>query len=127
MNRLPVITLVALVVIGASCTSIKPGNDAFVVRAEQAQQAAFDTVDTFLYLEKSNRAAFWALNHGIKKAADGLRAWYPAANATAVAMIKAYKRNRTDTNKANLVTALAVLAQARVEAEQWLAQTGGAQ
>jgi hypothetical protein len=127
MNQIRIITLAALLVLGAGCAQLQPGNDAVVVRSEQVQQTIFDVVDTFLAYEKANRDALWAINPGVKKAADDLRRTFPLANATALNMLDAYKHNRTLENKVNLMTALAVIEQARTEAQAWLIQSGGEQ
>jgi len=127
MNQIRNLTLAALLVLGAGCAQLQPGHDAVVVRSEQIQQSIFDTVDTFLAYEKANREALWAINPGIKKAADDLRRMFPLANATALNMLDAYKWNRTLENKVNLMTALAVIEQARTEAQTWLIQSGGGQ
>lgn len=121
--------LAALIIIGAGCSAILPGNDPFVVRSEQAQQAAFDTVDTFLAFEKSNRDVLWKADKSIKQAADEIRAYYPQANENLIGLIAAYKKNRSPESKFAVETALAIIAQAKQDAQGWLVRlnTGGGQ
>lgn len=99
------------------CSTIAPGNDPVVVRAEQATTSAFDVVDAFL---------LWEHNHpvpdNIHAFAEKLRTEAPGWFATARALTKAYKANRTPEKKAALGTALAVLETAVREATHYLAR-----
>lgn len=117
---IPVIAL-ALLAACATPSNVAPGHDPLVVNAEQAQQAAFEAVDSFLSFEHSQRDLLWALDPGIKRAADRLRETFPAANDSLLRAIDAYKANRAPDLRANLNTWLAVVETARVEAQRWVA------
>lgn len=104
----------------ATKTSVAEGSEVFVVNAQQSQEMAWEAVNTFLNYERANRDALWALDPGIKKAADELRATWPEANKTFLAMLDSYKNNRTAENRASVTTWLAILEQAKLEAYKWL-------
>jgi hypothetical protein len=87
-----------------------------VVRAEQATAAAFDVIDAFLLWERSHDGG-----GDVHAVAEKFRKEAPSWFATARALTKAYKANRTPDNKVALQTALAVLDQAVREANRHLA------
>ena len=97
---------------------VTPGADPVVVQAERSTELAYDVFDSFLLWEKNNREAM-AGTPGVKRTADAIRAngvkWLQSARE----MTKAYKANRTPENKANLETALQVLASAVSEAKRY--------
>lgn len=107
-----------LVLLGVGCASVAPDNDPVVVRAEQTTALAFETIDAFLDWEHANRTVADA---DVTAAADKLRVEAPKWLRAARSATKAYKANRTDENKATLVTAIAVLESAMREAQQHLA------
>lgn len=107
----------------SGCGTLKEGADPVVVRAEQATVAALETFDAFLLIEHQNRAVLHALDPGIHLFADRLRANAPRWLASARAMTKAYKANRTPDSRASLQTALAVLAAGLAETQSYLVKT----
>jgi hypothetical protein len=114
------------------CASILPGHDPVVVRAEQSLQIAFTTFDTFLKLEHDNKARVKEKVPEVHKFAEWLREpvqFEGKSVPRGVSIIQsannvktAYKRNRTEANKANLVTALAAVESAVREAQKHLTQ-----
>ena len=106
MKHLPNLTLSVLCILLVGCAAIKPGNDPVVVRAEQTVKVAFEVCDSFLQWEHANRAT---VPPEIQTYATALRDSGPIAFKTARTLTKAYKQNRSDENRANLDTALAVL------------------
>lgn len=98
---------------------VTPGNDPVVVQAERTTQLALDVFDTFLLWEHNNRQALLDLDPKIKVAADFIRERGQTWLETSRAMTKAYKENRSDANKANLDTALAVLRAGVGEAQKY--------
>ena len=124
MVRLHVSLAACLLLMLASCatpSNVAPGHDPLVVNAEQAQQSAFEAVDSFLAFEHAHRDLLWSVDPGIKRAADRLRQTFPGANESLLRAIDAYKSNRTQELRANLNTWLAVVETARVEAQRWVA------
>lgn len=104
----------------AGCAQLRPGADSLVVRAEQTQQIAFDTFNTFLTLENQNRDLYKQVLPDVHTAAEWLRAPMVQPDGKTLqrglSILKsfdrvkmAYKYNRTAENKANLTTALATL------------------
>jgi len=101
------------------CARLQPGNDPIVVRAEQATAVAVEVFDAFLK---------WDVRY------EGTAVHTPEARAvareiranginwleTARALTTAYKRNRSDANRANLQAGLAVLSEATARAEIFL-------
>jgi hypothetical protein len=95
----------------ASCVSTG-GGDPVVVNAEKTTQIALDSFDSFLKYEYENRAALESVSPAIHQYANYVRAngqkWLQSARS----LTQAYKYNRSETNKANLDTAIAVLLEA---------------
>ena len=106
----------------ATKETVTPYSEVFVVNAEQAQQMAFEAVDSFLLFERTNRDTLWKMDPGIKGAADVLRVEFPAANASLLAALDSYKLNRSGENRANINTWLAVVSQLKAEAQKWAAR-----
>jgi predicted secreted protein len=115
--------LAALVVLSfvAGCATVTSG-DPIVVRAEQSVNIAFDTVDTFLYVEKYHRADLEKISADIHKVAESVREKGPDGFRAARRLIDVYKNNRTDENKANLLTALAFVQALANEVSPYLAK-----
>lgn len=116
-TSLAIVVLAALLYAG--CAGIEPGNDPVVVQAERTTVMAVDVFDGFLKWEYDNRAALSALPE-IKQAADRIRAQSPAWLQTARQVTKAYKVNRTEENKATVLTWTAVLRTAITQANGYL-------
>lgn len=106
---LPLILAAALSQQGCGTTEVAKG--------QQVVHASAVNFDAFIQFEKSNRDALWAVNKNIKRTADKLRHKSCAdcePNAakwidSAIAMIDAYKDNRSPENRANMDTAIAVI------------------
>lgn len=120
MKRTAAVIMLAAVLIG--CGTIQPGADPIVVNAERVTASAVDTFDTFLKYEHNNRAALDSINPGIHKYANVLRRNGQKWLQTARAETQAYKYNRSETNKANLQTAIAVLQEAVNQVGQYMSQ-----
>jgi hypothetical protein len=126
--RLPAsVALVALLVGLNGCSNIQPGNDPVVVNAERAIGVATPTFDELFKLEYTNHAVLKQDAPQVVAGVNVLRRNAPKWIATAVALTKAYKQNRTDENKANLLTAIKVLQSGIDEAQKYMTkiQTGG--
>lgn len=86
-------------------------------KAQQVQKATAVSFDAFLTFEKDNRAPLWAINHGIKHAADKLRhkecdtcppngqRWLQSAWNTT----ETYRLAKNDVNKDAMDKAIAVI------------------
>lgn len=120
-TRLASATL-AIAIITSGCSNITTGNDPVVVNAERTIPSAHDVINAFLKTEAENHATIKANTPQISAYANYIRANFPHWNSTAWATLDAYQQNRTAQNKANLATALAVLAQAVSQAQTYLTQ-----
>lgn len=101
---------IAPVIVGCGgCSSIAEGNDAVVVRAEQAQRYSFEIFDTFLLEEERNRAVWRAISPEIEKAANKIRREGRTALDKLIEVTRTYKQNRTPENRANIITWTAVV------------------
>lgn len=89
-----------------------------VAKAQQVTHLSAVNLKDFADFERNNRQALWNINPGIKHFTDNkLRArecdaCKPNAERyveSAIAMVDAYKDNRTPANKASLDTAIAVI------------------
>ena len=100
------LTLALSILIFAGCAVIEPGQDAVAVRAEQATTLTFEICNNFLLWERSNEALVGKPVHAF---AEDLRRQAPGWFTAARTFTKVYKANRTAENKANLLTAIAVL------------------
>jgi hypothetical protein len=113
----PVSVLVP-VAVTTGCVALK--GDPVIIRAEQSIQMGFATCDAFVRFEyKNNKNG--ELGADVRKAAERIRRYAPGWIESANAILRAYKHNKTDENKANLITALAVIETAMVEANKHLA------
>lgn len=119
---LPLLSLLALLTLSNGCKSILPGNDPVVVRAQQTEQIAFTTFDTYVHIEDKYRSTLWAVSHDFKRVADKIRIGAPGWFKSFDAVLDAYKANRTSDNKANLAAGLAALEQSVIEAQSYLAR-----
>jgi uncharacterized protein (UPF0335 family) len=104
----------AIMVSGCS-TTIAPGADPVVVRAEQTLEIAADTVDAFIRWERANETKVSPEVHDI---AETIRAEFPDKFRLTRAVLRAYKNNRSPEQKALLDAYLAALAEAVAQANQ---------
>lgn len=104
------------------CSTVKPGNDPFVVRAEQTVDTAYHTFDLFVVLERENEGIVAQFNVGIHVYAELIRRESPHWINTANTLIRTYKRNRTSDNKANAQTAIAVVEAGLEQAKKYIAE-----
>jgi len=121
------IATTSVAVFSTGCAAVAPGADPLVVNAERGTAIALDTFDTFLLLEYQNRTALESLSPGIHEFAEQIRTDAPQWIATARALTRAYKLNRTPENKAALATAVAVLETALKEAQAYIAEAAASQ
>lgn len=103
------------------CSAVTEGQDAVVVRAEQASRYSFEIFDTFLSEEERNRAVWRQISPDIEKAANRIRRDGKKAVEELVTVTRTYKANRTAENRANMVTWTAVVQDLVRIAEQNLA------
>jgi hypothetical protein len=126
MKYLPIYAAIVCAILSA-CSTLQPGNDPVVVRAEQTQTISKDTLDAFVTYERNNDSTLRALNPAIHTYANYVRAHGQQWLRTLQAEKLAYKNNRTAENKANLLTAVAVLQEAVKQIGIYMsqAQAGG--
>lgn len=120
-TRLRAAALPVLLLLAVSCATITSG-DPVVVRAEQSVNIAFETVDTFLYVEKTHQADLAKVSADAHRVAEALRSNAPDAFRKARRLIDVYKGARTDENKANFMTALAFVQALADEVAPYLAR-----
>ncbi len=103
--------LLALVlVLSAGCATLRPDADPLVVRAEQMTRAVFHLCDGFLRWERLyNRDA------EIKRIADTIRIKAPPIFRAVRAATKAYKAERNQQGREQLVAWLAALESIEIE------------
>lgn len=102
----------------SGCVSVQPGADPVVVNAERSIEVARATLDGFLRFEYNNRAK---VPEEMRKSADKIREHAPAWFERVLRLKAAYKQNRGADQKADLMTAVAVLQSAAAEAATILA------
>ncbi len=135
------LSLVCLAIaLSVACASVAPGNDPVVVRAEQTWRIGFDTVDSFVILERQGTVPGLKGSAAAHSFAEKLRAPNPEgakfSNKDQVvpygrwifnkldAAIQTYKANRTPENKATIETYLALAENLIASAQQFM--KGGA-
>jgi len=113
------ITLLLLPLLLAGCFATLDKNaDPVVVNAERAMEIARVTLDAFVRFEYRQRAK---CPPEVQDAAERIRQHAPEWFNRAMRLKLAYKQNRDAQNRANLLTAIAVLQTAASEAAQALA------
>jgi hypothetical protein len=116
MKRLcTLLLLFGLLALNPGCTTLAPGADPVVVRAEQVQAISLEAVDTFLRWEYGAKPGGDA-----HKVAERLRQEFPRALGTLSTLKYAYKTNRTPQGKADLITAISVVAASAEQAKLYL-------
>lgn len=111
--------LIPLLVALTSCATVDKGADQIVVNAERTTAIAVDTFDGFLKFEYNYRDQLTGVP-AIHKYAEVIRRDGPRWLETARNVTKAYKQNRSATNRANLKTAIAVLTDAISETQTYM-------
>lgn len=115
------LALPTLLILAVSCASVTSG-DPVVVRAEQSVNLAFETIDTFLWIEHNHQADMAKLSADTHQVAEGLRTQGPEAFRKARRLIDAYKGNRTPEGKADMMTAVAFVSALANEIQPYLAR-----
>ena len=122
MKHFNLMAQVAFLSLLVSCASVTPGNDPVVVNAERVTAAAAETFDGLFRTEAANHAIIKARAPQVAAGVNKLRAVAPEALESARAVTMAYKHNRSDENKANLATAIAVLQSLLDQAREYLTE-----
>lgn len=118
MKRLAVLLLV-LPLLLTSCVTLQPGADPIVVNAERTMEISRATLDAFVRWEFNHRAQ---CPPQVQAVAEKFRQEAPAWFNRAMKLKLAYKQNRGPDQKADLLTAMAVLSTATSEAATYLAK-----
>lgn len=105
-----------------STATYSDASDPVVVNSEKSLRISKDTFDLFLKLEYENKDDAAKITPKIHQFAEYLRENAPHWLTTANDMKNAYKHNRNAENKANLLTALATIDQATIEARTYINQ-----
>lgn len=129
---LSLLALCGLISFFTGCAALDPGADPVEVRAEQAVQTAFSTLDAFVQLDNVNREFAKEKAPKAHEFAEWLRAPVEVDGAvmprglsfiqSANRVRQAYKANRTPENKASLLAAIASLEKSVTEAQQQMSQ-----
>jgi len=116
MKHLALLLLLPLLLTG--CGTLQTGADPLVVNAERTIEVARVTLDSFLKFEFNHRAK---CPPAVQESAERIRRHAPEWFHRAHRLKLAYKQNRGPDQKADLLTALAVLTTAASEAATALA------
>lgn len=119
MTKIAVILLLLPLLLGGGCATLNPNADPVVVNAERTIEVARVTLDAFVRFEFNQRAK---CPPEVQAAAESIRRHAPEWFNRALRLKQAYKLNRNAENKANLLTAVAVLQTAASEAATALAK-----
>jgi len=104
----------------AACATVRPGNQSAEVRAEQTLSVSLAALDSFVAFEHRRRADVPPL---VRDVAARVRLNAPRALDSANALRLAYKGNRSEDNRAGLLTALAVVESLVSEIRVWVPAT----
>ena len=113
----------ALALVG--CATLSPDADPILVRAEQALEVSFETVDFALLVEYRHREMIAGVLPQAEEMADHLRRVAPDAFRGLDNAITVYRDNRTPDNQATVLTWLAVVESIMRDAQMILAAWGG--
>lgn len=113
---IPIVVVIPSALVG--CATLH--GDPVVIHAEQAVKIGFDICNAFVVFEHQ-RNSQGELGPEVRAAAEEIRQHAPGWIESANLLIKVYKANKTPENKANLLTALAVLQAGVDEANRNLA------
>lgn len=120
------ILLLLLPLMFAGCASLKPGADPLVVRCQQTERMAFETLDTFLRIERSQAARIRAVAPSVSDFAGWLRE--PLADGPrGISLVKslgavrrAYQADRSDGNRSKVESSLRIVAATLAETQKHL-------
>lgn len=128
MNRILALLILTLGFHLCGCASLQPGADPVVVRAQQAEQVAFATFDTYLRLVHQHESRVRATVPAALEFAEWLREKRPDGQPRGLAMVqslgdvrRAYAAHRTPEKKASLTSAIALLQATVAETQKHLA------
>ena len=94
--------LLSFLVLSTGCASVKPGHDSLIVHANQSKRTLVATADSFLKIEKDNRAYFWSVSKSIKATADGVRASVPEITKALDGSVDRYRAYKSHLQRADL-------------------------
>ena len=114
-----ILAIPALFILSA-CATVRPGNQSAEVRAEQTLSVSLAALDSFVAFEHRRRADVPPL---VRDVAARVRLNAPRALDSANALRLAYKGNRSEDNRAGLLTALAVVESLVSEIRVWVPAT----
>lgn len=120
-HRLRAVALPLILILAASCATVTSG-DPVVVNAERSVNIAFETIDTFLYIEHNHAAEIAQVSDDVHTVAETLRVNGPEAFRKARRLIDVYKTSRNDQAKADMLTALAFVQALANEVTPYLAR-----
>ena len=119
----------SFLLVGTGCASVTSGQSSVVVRAEQSISLANATFDAAVHIDDANRAFFKTNLPAFHLFCEWLRAPVNgtprgiAIVTSADAVKETYKRTRSTNDYAILISSLAVVESATVQAQQFIAQT----
>lgn len=119
MKRFAIWLLLLPLLVAVGCVTLQPGADPVVVNAERTIEVARVTLDSFVRFEFNHRAK---CPLAVQDAAERIRREAPAWFERALRLKAAYKQNRGPDQKADLLTAVAVIQTAAAESATYLAQ-----
>ena len=119
MKRLACLLLLLPLLLCGGCATLNPSADPLVVNSERTIAIAKETLNAFVSFEFNHRAK---CPKEVQLAAETIRREAPAWFARAMKVKLAYKANRGPDQKADLMTAVAVLSTAASEAAVALAK-----
>ena len=107
-SRFFAIVLFSLAMLFAGCSgfTVAPGADPVVVHAEQSLATSRDILDSFVQYDYSHRKS---IPENVHTMAEAIRRGAPAKYRAAIAILDAYKANRSPENKASLDSYMAAL------------------
>jgi hypothetical protein len=115
----PILAALTLCLLTA-CATVRHGNQSAEVRAEQTLSVSLAALDSFVAFEHRRRADVPQL---VRDVAARVRLNAPRALDSANALRLAYKGNRSEDNRAGLLTALAVVESLVSEIRVWVPAT----
>ena len=112
-----IVSLLALFI--ASCSTIAPGSDPVVVRAQQTIKQAKISMDAYVHLEDSYTTQLKKINPNFHKLAESIRANGQQWITDGMSAVETYRSTKDQTA---LNRALAVLSQAIADCQKYTSQ-----